>query len=70
MKSLNQIRREYEENYQRILNVISEMGGDDRIKEHRKQQSRLYRQLRELQRREHQLDALENRLNNRQTFIH
>ena len=70
MKSLNQVRQAYDENYQKIISVIQEMGGDDSIKSHRKEKSKLYRTLRELQRHEHYLDELENRLINHQNFIH
>ena len=70
MKPLSKVRQEYEEVYERIVNVISEMGGDSIIKEHRRKQSRLYRRLKELQRREHQLDALETRLSSSQHMFH
>ncbi len=70
MKSLSQIRQAYEENYRSIEGVIAEMGGDDCIKEHRSKQSQLYRRLKMLQSREHQLDEIENRLITRQKFLH
>ncbi len=70
MKSLRQIREAYEENYRRMQEIIQKMGGDQYIKEHRKRQSTLYRQLLELQRKEHQLDDLENRLHSSQTMLH
>lgn len=70
MKSLSQIRQAYEENYQRMLDTIQEMGGDECIKQHRKKQSQLYRRLKDLQRHEHYLDELENRMMTHQTMIH
>ena len=70
MSSLSQVRQQYEENYKRILEIIQEMGGDDCIKQHRKQKSRLYKKLSDLQRREHHLDELENRLNIHHIPIH
>ncbi|MCB0258112.1 MAG: hypothetical protein KDH97_01930 [Calditrichaeota bacterium] len=70
MKSLTQIRKAYEENYQKMIDVIQAMGGDDCIKLHRKSKSQLYRQLKDLQRHEHYLDELENRLLTHQTMVH
>lgn len=32
MRSLNEIRKAYDENYQRMTEVISKMGGDQEIK--------------------------------------
>ena len=61
MQNIGQIRQAYEENYQKIIDTITAMGGENRIKEHRQKQSTLYRQLRDLQRREHYLNELENR---------
>ena len=66
MRSLNEIRKAYDENYERMASLIQKMGGDQEIKTHRKKQSTLYRQLKELQRHEHHLDELENRLLNSQ----
>lgn len=70
MKSLNQVRQAYDENYEKILKIIEQMGGDDGIKSHRKEQSKLYRTLKDLQRHEHYLDELENRMINFQNYIH
>ena len=70
MKSLSQVRQAYEDNYQMIIGVIQEMGGNENIKEHRREQSRLYRRLKDLQRREHQLDALETQMVNKQFYMH
>ncbi|RMF60268.1 MAG: hypothetical protein D6748_04510 [Calditrichaeota bacterium] len=70
MKSLRQIRKAYEENYQKMQEIIQQMGGDQYIKEHRKSQSPLYRKLRELQRKEHMLDEMETRLLNKQITYH
>lgn len=69
MRSLNEIRKAYDENYQKMTEVISKMGGDQEIKIHRKKQSPLFRKLKELQRHEHYLDELENRLLNSQGGI-
>lgn len=70
MKSISQVRQAYEDNYREIQTIIDQMGGNDRIKFHRKKQSTLYRQLKDLQRREHYLDELENRMHNYQTAVH
>lgn len=59
---LKKIRDEYDQNYQRLIELIEKMGGEKNIPFHREERSELYRQLRLLQRREHQLDAIENRL--------
>ena len=60
--NLQQIRKEYDRVYQQIVDVIKQMGGEQNIKYHRQQKSPLYRKLKELQRKEHYLDALENRI--------
>ena len=70
MRSLNDVRKAYDENYKKMMEVIQQMGGDQEIKSHRKKQSQLYRKLKELQRHEHYLDAMENRLINSQSAIH
>ncbi len=70
MQSLNEIRKAYDDNYRKMIEVIEKMGGDQEIKSHRKVQSPLYRKLKELQRYEHQLDSLENRLMVSQSTIH
>lgn len=62
MNKLYNIRKEYEDNYRQMLEVIRQMGGDGQIKFHRKNRTPLYRKLKELQRKEHYLDKLENRL--------
>lgn len=59
---LNDIRKAYEKNYHEMSELIARMGGDDQIKFHRKNRTPLYRKLKELQRREHYLDEMENRL--------
>lgn len=64
MKSLSQIRQEYDRNYQAMRDVIAQMGGEEAIPGHRKRRTALFRRLRDLQRLEHHLDALENRLLN------
>lgn len=70
MQSLNEIRKAYDENYRKMIEIIEKMGGDQEIKTHRKIQSPLYRKLKELQRYEHHLDSLENRLIVNQNSIH
>ncbi len=59
---LHDIRKEYEKNYHEMLKVIAQMGGDDKIKFHRRNRTPLYLKLRQLQQREHYLDQLENKL--------
>ena len=70
MRSLNNIRKAYDDNYRKMMEVIQQMGGDQEIKTHRKKQSQLYRKLKDLQRHEHYLDETENRLINSQSAIH
>ena len=70
MKTLIQVRQEYESNYKKILDIITKMGGDEYIKFHRQKKSTLYRKLTELQRKEHYLDELENRMHTRQSVLH
>lgn len=62
--TLKEIREEYEKNYNEICKVIEQMGGDGFIALHRKHNTELYRKLRELQKKEHYLDALENQIRN------
>ncbi len=59
---LHHIRKEYEKNYNEMLKVIAQMGGDDKIKFHRKHRTPLYQKLQQLQKREHYLDQLENKI--------
>jgi|GEM_PF-2938259 len=70
MKTLSQVRQAYEDNYAKMTALISEMGGDECIKFHRKKRSSLYSKLKELQRHEHYLDELENRMHNTQYSYH
>jgi hypothetical protein len=58
---LQKIRREYDQNYQKIIEIINQMGGETKIKFHRKSKTPLYQKLKELQRREHYLDNLESK---------
>jgi len=60
--TLNEIRKAYDENYQNMLEVIRRMGGDGQIKFHRKNRTPLYQKLIMLQKKEHKLTELENRL--------
>ncbi len=64
--SLNDVRQAYEQNYNEMLGIITKMGGDGKIKFHRKMQTPLYKKLKSLQRREHQLDVIENRMRSQQ----
>lgn len=70
MKSLSQVRKAYDDNYQKILETIKEMGGNECIKAHRSDQSPLYTKLKDLQHYEHKLDEMENRMMNYQSMIH
>ena len=58
---LQKIRKAYEQNYAALVKIIQEMGGEEKIKYHRRTKSPLYRKLKKLQRKEHQLDSLESR---------
>ncbi len=69
MKTIAEIRKAYELNYKKMLEIIQQMGGDRQIKYHRKQNTPLYRKLKALQRREHYLDQLECRLRKRQLVM-
>jgi len=57
--TLREIREAYDENYERMLEVILEMGGEKYIEYHKKIQSPLYKKLQYLQRVEHRLSNLE-----------
>ncbi|HFB68093.1 MAG TPA: hypothetical protein ENJ66_03960 [Calditrichae bacterium] len=70
MKRLIDVRRAYAENYNKMQEIIRQMGGDSQIKYHRQRNTRLYRKLKELQRREHYLDQLECRLRKQQLVLH
>lgn len=59
---LIQIRRQYDQNYREMIRIIEEMGGDENIPLHKKSRSPLYLKLKKLQKREHQLDNLENNI--------
>lgn len=64
--TLKDIREEYEKNYREICRVIEQMGGDEFISLHKRHGTHLYKRLRELQKKEHYLDYLENQLRDRQ----
>ena len=66
--TIREIREAYDKNYQEILRVITEMGGDANISYHRKKRTRLYLKLRNLQRIEHRLSHLEEALAERESF--
>lgn len=66
--NLKDIREEYEKNYKEICKVIEQMGGDEFISLHRRHNTELYKRLRELQRKEHYLDYLENQLRERPVY--
>ena len=57
--TLQELRKTYDKNYYKMLEIISEMGGDEQIKYHRENRTSLYRKLRELQKIEHRLSSLE-----------
>ena len=59
---LQKIRQDYDQNYQKILDTIDRMGGEKKIKYHRKRRTTLYQKLKQLQQREHYLDRLETKL--------
>ncbi|GAB4376312.1 MAG: hypothetical protein Kow0042_22500 [Calditrichia bacterium] len=59
---LKEIRKNYDKNYQEMLEIISKMGGDDKIRIHRQKKTALYKRLKELQKREDYLNTLENRI--------
>ncbi len=60
--TLQKIRKVYEQNYQKMLEIITEMGGEKNIKYHREKKTPLFRKLRELQRVEHRLSDMESHL--------
>ena len=60
--SLPEIRNAYDQNYQEMLAVIHEMGGEKNIIYHRRNKSRLYQKLRKLQKIEHHLSKMEESL--------
>lgn len=60
--TINEIRQAYEENYLEIQAVIEEMGGEGNVPYHKKENSTLYRRLRQLQQKEHRLNQLEETL--------
>ena len=53
------IREAYDKNYHEILTVILEMGGEQNIVYHKKNNTALYQKLRRLQRTEHWLTKME-----------
>jgi hypothetical protein len=57
--TLKEIREAYEKNYQEILTVILEMGGEGNIVYHKKKNTPEYQKLRQLQRTEHWLTKME-----------
>jgi hypothetical protein len=59
--TLLKIRKAYEQNYNEMLAIIDKIGGDKQIKYHRKRNSTLFRQLKNLQKIEHRLDTIESR---------
>lgn len=60
--TLHKIRSSYDDNYLKLQQIIQKMGGDDKIKVHRKKRTPLYKALKQLQKREHYLNELESRL--------
>lgn len=59
---LKELHKAYDKNYGKILEIISEMGGDKQIPYHRKRRTTLYCKLRELQKIEHRLSEWEEAL--------
>jgi hypothetical protein len=59
--TLLKIRKAYEQNYKDMLAIIDKMGGDKQIKYHRRRNTTLFRQLKNLQKTEHRLDTMESR---------
>lgn len=66
---LKEVRKKYDENYGKMLRIIQKMGGDDKIAEHRRKNTPLYRKLKQLQKQENYLDSLENRLLNQYSNV-
>lgn len=64
--TLHSIRKAYDENYHKMLQTIQQMGGENKIKFHRKKRTSLYHALKQLQKKEHYLNELESRLLNPQ----
>lgn len=62
--TLREIREAYDKNYEEMLQVILEMGGEKYIEYHKKIQSPLYKKLQYLQRIEHRLSQLEESVGN------
>ena len=62
--ALQDIHQEYDRNYQRMIEIITQMGGDGNIKYHREMNTPLYQELRKLQLNEHRLSALEDKFKN------
>lgn len=60
--TLHKVRKAYENNYYKMLQTIQKMGGESEIKFHRKKKTPLYDSLRKLQKREHYLNDLEDKL--------
>ena len=70
MKRLDEVRRQYDAVYQEMVEVIAMMGGEEKIKQHREFNTELYKRLRLLQKREHELDMLEKRLSGHQVVYY
>jgi hypothetical protein len=70
MKYLDEVRRQYDAVYREMVEVIAMMGGEDKIKQHREFNTELFKRLRELQRREHELDMQEKRLSGHQVVYY
>ena len=64
--TLNSIRKAYDDNYLKMIKIIQKMGGENKIKFHRKKRTTLYQTLRQLQKKEHYLNELESRMLNPQ----
>ena len=60
--TLREIREAYDENYQKLLKIILEMGGEKNIPYHRENRTPLYLELQQLQGIEHRLSTMEESL--------
>ncbi len=62
--NLLEIRKAYDKNYKEMTEIIEKMGGDKQIKQHRQNNTILFRKLKNLQKKEHRLDTLESHWHN------
>ena len=67
--TLREIREAYETNYQEILTIIMEMGGEGNIVYHKKKNTPQYQKLRQLQKAEHWLTKMEEMVSEEAWYI-